>query len=86
MARISFTAPERGALLARAVLASDERATDGVEVGLFDLAKALDAGEGRRFDELLTEHFRDVALAGLGDDTQAEVAPEGAPEEEAGAA
>lgn len=90
MARISFTAPERGGLLAKAVLAAVEETGNTGEVApltvLAELATALDDGNGREFDERLVTYFRDVALeaAGLAPagpvDGQVELEPETAAE------
>lgn len=67
MARVSFTAPERGALLARAVLAEANAGTDDKgTTAVADLAEALLAGNGREFDDLLVAHYRDVALEAAG--------------------
>lgn len=69
MATIRFTAAERPRLLARAVLDTLERLDrgDGDESdAMGELAQAFDDSDFKRFDELLSEHFRDVALAALG--------------------
>lgn len=67
MGTIRFGAGERPKLLARAVLAYDEAgAPDDLIHPLVGLARALDAGDGKRFDELLTEAFSDVALKAIG--------------------
>lgn len=69
MARIRFTQPERATLLARAVLVATADAAEQGAAEPLDhlalLAAAADAGDGKGFDELLVEHFRDVALAAL---------------------
>lgn len=89
MARISFTAPERGGLLAKAVLdVTNDMDPSDAAVRLDELhalAAALADGNGREFDERLTVHFRDVALASLaGDDGPADGQVELEPETQAG--
>lgn len=63
MARIRFTAQERPALLARAVLAENRK---GIPTALTALAKALDEGEGKEFDDLLVAHYAGLALEAAG--------------------
>lgn len=61
MATIRFTAAERPGLLAEAVLGATENVQGAVP--LRDLAAALKGHNGKRFDELLCEHFPEVAHA-----------------------
>lgn len=64
MARISFTADERPRILARLVV--DHGYDNKLGRPLQDLAGALLAKDGRRFDELLLEHYRETALREAG--------------------